>query len=435
MCAENQIAQARQSLISNEVLRVAEQEDVTPEVIARGIAAGEIVILANKRSVSSKKKICAIGKGLRTKVNANIGTSRDFCDVDVELKKLAAAQEAGADTVMDLSTGGNLTQIREKILTATHIPLGTVPIYDVIHSFCSQGKTVNDAREEDFLGAVETHAKQGVDFVTVHCGLTLEGIKRIQSQGRKGGIVSRGGAFLAQWMVSHKKENPLFTYYDDLIAIAQKYDLVLSLGDALRPGSLDDATDRGQVHELIVLGELQKRAFDRGVQVIIEGPGHVPLDQIEANMILQKKLCNNAPFYVLGPLVTDVAPGYDHIVSAIGGALAARYGADFLCYVTPAEHLRLPQEADVYEGVIASRIAGHAADIVKLGARAKKWDDDFSAFRFKRDWAGQMRMALDPKKAKVFHEQIKPALEDTCTMCGEYCSYRLNEKLFNKGTI
>jgi phosphomethylpyrimidine synthase len=423
-----QIDSARKGIITDEMHKVALAEGVDVEFIRRGIESGEIIIFSNYISSSDTKKVCGVGKGLSTKVNANIGSSRDCVDCAQELEKLKACEEAGADAVMDLSTGGDITAIRKKIIAASSIPVGTVPVYEVLHTFCSEGKTAMDVTAQDFLDAVEKHALEGVDFVTVHCGLTMDAVLHVKEQGRLNGIVSRGGAFHAHWMVMHNAENPLYSHFDDLIAIARKYDVVLSLGDGLRPGALHDATDRGQVQELITLGKLQKRAFDAGVQVIIEGPGHVPLDQIETNMILQKKLCNNAPFYVLGPLVTDVAPGYDHIVSAIGGAQAARYGADFLCYVTPAEHLGLPSVSDVREGVIASRIAAHAGDIVKLGAKARAWDDEISRYRQKRDWPGQLRLALDPVKAKQYHDKKKAAIEDTCTMCGEYCSYRLSEK-------
>lgn len=425
-----QIDAARQGIITAEMQKVAVDEGLSVDVIRDGIACGQIVICSNYISSSEKKKVSGVGTGLRTKVNANIGTSRDWIKIDEELDKLRVCEEAGADAVMDLSTGGDLTDIRKRVIAAATIPVGTVPVYEVLHTACAAGKTVADIQARDFLDAVAKHAQEGVDFVTVHCGLTFDAVMKIKNQGRLNGIVSRGGAFHAQWMVTHQAENPLYTYFDELIAIARRYDIVLSLGDGLRPGALRDATDRGQVQELITLGELQKRAFDAGVQVIIEGPGHVPIDQIEMNMALQKRLCNNAPFYVLGPLVTDVAPGYDHIVSAIGGALAARYGADFLCYVTPAEHLGLPTLDDVREGVIAARIAAHAGDIVKLGERARAWDDQISLYRQRRDWQGQLRLALDPLKAQKYHDQKKAHIEDTCTMCGEYCSYRVSEKTF-----
>jgi len=426
----NQIEAARSGIITEVMVHIAQDEECDGRFIRDGIARGEIVVFGNKKQTAKGRTYYGVGTGLRTKVNANIGTSRDCIDINEELEKLQVAEEAGAHAVMDLSTGGDLTAIRASILNKATIPVGTVPVYEVLHTACSQGKTIADITEEDFIAAIEKHAEEGVDFVTVHCGLTYEAVLRIKNQGRRGGIVSRGGSFLAHWMVLHDKENPYYTHFDEVLKICLDYDIVLSLGDGLRPGAIDDATDRGQIQELVVLGELQKRAFAAGVQVIIEGPGHVPLDQIEMNIKLEKKLCNNAPFYVLGPLVTDVAPGYDHIVSAIGGAIAAQHGADFLCYVTPAEHLRLPTKEDVRNGVIASRIAAHAADVVKLGEKAKRWDDVFSTHRRKRDWDKQISLSLDPTVARQVHEGANPQVEDTCTMCGEYCSYRLSEKTF-----
>lgn len=426
-----QIDAARRGIITEEMLAVAQEEHVEIQQIRDGIASGEIVIFKNKHNANPRKKICGVGKGLFTKVNANIGTSRDWINIDEELAKLEACEKAGAHAVMDLSTGGDLTEIRKAVLKKTTIPVGTVPVYEVLHTACMQGKQIKDLTPEDFLSAIEKHGEEGVDFVTVHCGLTYEAVLRINRQGRLNGIVSRGGAFLAHWMVLHQDENPYYKYYDQVLEICKKYDMVLSLGDGLRPGALKDATDRGQIQELIVLGELQKRALESGVQSIIEGPGHVPIDQIPMNIGLQKQLCNNAPFYVLGPLVTDIAPGYDHIVSAIGGAIAAQHGADFLCYVTPAEHLCLPTKEDVFEGVIASRIAAHAADIAKYGERARRWDDVFSRARQQRDWQSQIANALDPEKARKYHAEKKVAVNDTCSMCGEYCSYRLSEKTFD----
>jgi len=427
-----QIEKARVGEITEEVARVALDEGLEASFVSEKIASGEVVIFSNALSARADKKIYGVGTGFLTKVNANIGTSRDHLDIDEELNKLDVCIKAGAHAVMDLSTGGDLTEIRARVINASTIPVGTVPVYEALHVACVNGKTIKDITEEDFIAAIEKHVLEGVDFVTVHCGLTRDAVMHIHKQGRVGGIVSRGGSFLAHWMVLHGKENPYYTHYDEILRILKKHDVVLSLGDGLRPGALADATDRGQVHELLVLGDLQKRALDAGVQCLIEGPGHVPLDQIETNMILQKKLCNKAPFYVLGPLVTDVAPGYDHIVSAIGGAIAAQYGADFLCYVTPAEHLRLPTAEDVHEGVIASRIAAHAADIVKYGDRARKWDDEFSAHRMKRDWDYQLKNSLDPVKAGEYHNERKPSKEDTCSMCGEYCSYKLSEQTFEK---
>lgn len=427
-----QVEAARAGIITPEMKRVAKDEDVSEEFVRAGIENGTIIIFSNRLSARPDKNIYGVGAGLFTKVNANIGTSRDWLKIDEEIAKLKVAEEAGAHAIMDLSTGGDLTEIRRRVIDESTIPVGTVPVYEVLHTFRSEGKTVMDIQAQDFLDAVEKHCKEGVDFVTVHCGLTMEAVKRVRAQGRIQGIVSRGGAFHANWMIKHKQENPFYSHFDKLIEILKKYDVALSLGDGLRPGAIDDSTDRGQIQELITLGELQQRAFDAGVQVIIEGPGHVPMHEVETNMIMQKKMCNNAPFYVLGPLVTDVAPGYDHITSAIGGAIAAQHGADFLCYVTPAEHLGLPSIDDVREGVIASRIAAHAGDIVKLGAKARKWDNELAKYRQKRDWEGQLKLALDPVKAEKYHSAKTATEEDTCTMCGEYCSYKLSEETFEE---
>lgn len=427
-----QLEAARAGKITPEMKIVARDEDVNEEFVRSGIENGTIIIFSNRLSARPDKKIYGVGAGLFTKVNANIGTSRDWLKIDEEIEKLKVAEEAGAHAIMDLSTGGDLTAIRERVIAESTIPVGTVPVYEVLHTFRSDGKTVMDIKAEDFLAAVEKHCKEGVDFVTVHCGLTMDAVIRVKRQGRIQGVVSRGGAFHANWMIRHKKENPFYEHFDELLAILKKYDVALSLGDGLRPGAIDDSTDRGQIQELIILGELQKRAFDAGVQTIIEGPGHVPMNEIPTNMIMQKKMCNNSPFYVLGPLVTDVAPGYDHITSAIGGAIAAQHGADFLCYVTPAEHLGLPSVEDVREGVIAARIAAHAGDIVKLGAKAKKWDNELAKYRQKRDWQGQLKLALDPVKAEKYHSSKTASVEDTCTMCGEYCSYKLSEETFGE---
>ncbi len=422
---------AKDGIVTEEMKEAASYElDVSPEEVMKGLAEGRVIIMTNSISARAEKKKYAVGAGLTTKVNANIGTSQDFSDIEYEMQKLRVAVEAGAHAVMDLSTGGNLKRIRKLVVENSTIPVGTVPVYDVLNRY--DGTNIKNIKADDFFDAIEKHAEAGIDFITVHAGITAEAVMKIKREGRLNGIVSRGGAFHAHWMVENDAENPLFADFDRLVEIARRYDIVLSLGDGLRPGALADATDRGQIAELINLGELQKRALEAGVQVMIEGPGHVPMDEIEANMILQKRLCGGAPFYVLGPLVTDVAPGYDHIVSAIGGAIAARAGADFLCYVTPAEHLGLPSAGDVREGVIASRIAAHAADIVKLGDKAKAWDMEFSEYRRKRDWQKQIELAMDGKKAEKFLKDKKPFLEDTCTMCGKYCSYRLNEETFSR---
>jgi phosphomethylpyrimidine synthase len=396
-----------------------------PDPIIRGLAAGEIVIPAN---VAHTKLIpCGIGKGLRTKINANIGTSSDFCDLNTELRKLQTAIDFGADTVMDLSTGGDISAIRRAIMSASTVPIGTVPIYQAgIEAIENRGAIVNMTVDEIFA-VIEEHAKDGVDFMTVHCGVTQESLARLKKQGRTTDIVSRGGAFLIGWMLHNDKEDPLYQYYDRLLDLALEYDFALSLGDGLRPGCLADATDRAQIQELIILGELVERAREADVQSMVEGPGHLPLNQIATNVQLEKNLCRGAPFYVLGPLVTDIGAGYDHITAAIGGAIAAAAGADFLCYVTPTEHLSLPGIQDVKEGVIASRIAGHAADIAKGAKGAKGWDEQMSRARKSLDWRTQAELSLDPELSRQIHANI-PASGVTCSMCGKYCAMAIVEK-------
>ncbi len=379
-----QLKLARKGTASPQTKHVAEQEGMEPDSIIRGLAAGEIVIPAN---VAHTKLIpCGIGKGLRTKINANIGTSSDFCDLNTELRKLQTAIDFGADTVMDLSTGGDISAIRRTIMSTSTVPIGTVPIYQAgIEAIENRGAIVN-MTVDDIFTVIEEHAKDGVDFMTVHCGVTQESLARLKKQGRATDIVSRGGAFLIGWMLHNDKENPLYQYYDRLLDLALEYDFALSLGDGLRPGCLADATDRAQIQELIILGELVERAREADVQSMVEGPGHLPLNQIATNVQLEKSLCRGAPFYVLGPLVTDIGAGYDHITAAIGGAIAAAAGADFLCYVTPTEHLSLPGIQDVKEGVIASRIAAHAADIAKGAKDAREWDEQMSRARKSLDW-------------------------------------------------
>ena len=407
------------------VKKIALHEGINQKVLIFRLRQGVAVIPANKNRFL--KKPCGIGLGLRTKVNANIGTSTDKCELRDELKKLDTAVSYGADTVMDLSVGGDLRRIRQKVLAYSPVPVGTVPIYEIAVN--AQKKTRNFLKFgwQDALEVLEDQAKAGVDFFTIHAGVTRKTVAQLKKSKRLLGIVSRGGAMLANWMQYHKKENPFFEYFDRVLDIAATYDVTLSLGDGLRPGSLVDATDQAQIAELKVLGILASRARKRNVQVMIEGPGHVPLDEIKENILLEKKICHGAPFYVLGPLVTDVAAGYDHITSAIGGALAASFGADFLCYVTPAEHLRHPSIEDVREGVIASRIAAHAADIVKGIKGALRWDRAMSDARRRRDWREQIRLSIDPAKAKLYRASSKPLLSDVCTMCGKYCSIKMME--------
>ncbi|MFH1428335.1 MAG: phosphomethylpyrimidine synthase ThiC [Candidatus Margulisiibacteriota bacterium] len=359
-----------------------------------------------------------IGEGQTTKVNANIGTSPQNCDLDLELKKLEASIDAGADAVMDLSTGGNLDSIRKEIINRSSVPIGTVPVYQAM---VEQHRTMTN---DDLFNCIEKHCADGVGFITVHCGVTKEIVTILNEKPRLGGIVSRGGAFLASWIKKTGYENPLFSEYDRLVKIAKKYGTTLSLGDGLRPGALADASDSAQIRELEILGDLTLRAWDEGVQVIIEGPGHMPLNQIKENIELEKKLCHGAPYYVLGPLVTDIAPGYDHLTSAIGGAIAASAGADFLCYVTPAEHLGLPTIDDVREGVIYCKIAAHAADIAKGVPGARDWDDSISRARKKLDWDTQISLAINPAKAREMRESRKSSDIEECSMCGEYCSLK-----------
>ncbi|MFQ6082124.1 MAG: phosphomethylpyrimidine synthase ThiC [Candidatus Aminicenantia bacterium] len=428
-----QIEEAKKGNTTPSLKLVAEQEGLPVEEILDLVAKGQIVILHNPYHKNIKP--IGVGKKLRTKVNVNIGTSIDYPYFEKELEKLEVALQYGADTVMDLSTGGNINKIRRMIIQKASIPVGTVPIYQAAIKAISERGSIVNMTEDDLFSTIEEQARDGVDFMTVHAGLTLKGIERLKNQGRLTNIVSRGGAFHFGWMLHNQKENPLFEKFDRLLEIAKKYDITLSLGDGLRPGSIDDATDRAQIEELLTLGELVKRAWEHGVQVMAEGPGHVPLNQIIMNIQLQKRICQEAPFYVLGPLVTDIAPGYDHITSAIGGAIAASYGADFLCYVTPLEHLGLPEVEDVKEGLIASRIAAHAADIVKGVENASKWDKKISEARRKLDWSAQEKLALDPEKFKKIRKKSKTSTK-ACSMCGEYCAIKIvNEYLDSSGEI
>ena len=423
-----QLELARKVTVSPPIKHVAEKEGVDADFIIQGLADGKIIIPANVNHTNLIP--CGIGKGLRTKVNANIGTSSDFCDLDIELRKLQTAIDFGADTVMDLGTGGDISAIRRAIMNASTVPVGTVPIYQAgIEAIERHGAIVN-MTVDDIFAVIEEHAKDGVDFMTVHCGVTQASVARLKKQGRITDVVSRGGAFLIGWMLHNDKENPLYQYYDRLLELALEYDFTLSLGDGLRPGCLADATDRAQIEELIILGELVERSREAGVQAMIEGPGHLPLDQIATNVQLEKSLCRGAPFYVLGPLVTDIGTGYDHITAAIGGAIAAAAGADFLCYVTPTEHLSLPGIEDVKEGVIASRIAAHAADIAKGVKGAREWDEQMSRARKALDWKTQARLSLDSELSEQVHSKI-PASGTTCSMCGKYCAMAIVEKYLN----
>lgn len=405
----------------------AEKEGISTESLLTGIQDGSIVITKNIHH--DFEKIMAIGKGTCTKVNANIGSSKNINSLEDEISKLQVAVKAGADTVMDLSMGGDLDQVRREILKNCPVPLGTVPIYQAVaETVDAQKMEIVDVTVDHMFKVIEKQAVDGVDFMTIHCGINQDILKRLEREKRLMGVVSRGGSFTLEWMSYHKKENPMFEHFDDLLAILKEHEVTLSLGDGIRPGCLADATDRNQIQELITLGELTERAWDAGVQVIIEGPGHMPMDQITANVMLQKKMCKNAPFYVLGPLVTDIAPGYDHITGAIGGAIAGAAGADYLCYVTPAEHLKLPDSADVHEGVIASKIAAHAADIAKKIPGAMERDNKMAICRNRLDWKGQIELSLDPEKSARFRHEGGSDKTDACSMCGSYCAI----KVFNR---
>lgn len=423
-----QLEQARKGVITKAMERVAQRENLDPNLLGERIANGSVVIPANIHHRNLDP--VGIGKGLTIKVNANIGTSRDHVDLAEELSKLSLALDAGADTVMDLSTGGDITKIRQAILVASTLPVGTVPIYQAAVEIARNTGGIVNLTTDMLFEAVEKQAEEGVDFMTIHCGVTLEALERLRLQGRTTDIVSRGGAFLATWMLYHKKENPFYENFDRLLSVAKRYDITLSLGDGLRPGSLADATDRAQIQELLTLGELTSHAWDAGVQVMIEGPGHIPLNEVETNVVLQKRLCQGAPFYVLGPLVTDIAAGYDHITCAIGGAVAGMAGADFLCYVTPAEHLKLPSPEDVREGVIATKIAAHAADIARGHPGSIERDHEMSKARKALDWKKQISLSMDPEKAEAYRASSKPSSDDVCTMCGEFCAIKIVRDYF-----
>jgi phosphomethylpyrimidine synthase len=420
-----QLEAARRGMITEKMKQAAAAEGVTPEFIREGLAAGTIVICHNDLKHPNGIPL-AVGAGLRTKVNANIGSSSDDTDMQKELEKARVAVKYGADAIMDLSTGGPVDEIRRAVVAETSACIGSVPLYQAaLDAVRVKKKAIVDMTVDDIFAGIIKHAEDGVDFITVHCGVTLGTVERMKNEGRIMDVVSRGGAFTIEWMKYNKQENPLFEHFDKLLEITKEYDMTLSLGDGFRPGCLADATDRAQIHELILLGELTQRAQDAGVQVMIEGPGHVPLNQIQTNIQLQKRLCHGAPFYVLGPLVTDIAPGYDHITCAIGGAIAAAAGADFLCYVTPSEHLRLPDVQDVRDGVIASRIAAHAGDIAKGVKGAMDKDIAMARCRKKLDWEGQFALALDPDKARQFRADSPVSDHGACTMCGEFCAYKV----------
>jgi len=421
-----QLRKAREGTVTPEMERAAAREAVDPGQLCSLIAEGVAVLPANRNHPAQNYR--AIGRGLSVKVNANIGTSSDYPDPDREERKLLIAIEAGADAVMDLSTGGDIRAIRKRLLAVCDVPLGTVPVYEAAVEAVNRPGSIVEMTPDAMVDVVRRHAEDGVDFVTLHCGVTADVVQTYRRCQRICRIVSRGGAFCAEWIIHNEQENPLYARFDEILDICLAHDVTLSLGDGLRPGALADAFDAAQVHELIVLAELADRAREADVQVMIEGPGHVPLDQIRAQVELQKKLCKGAPFYVLGPLVTDIAPGYDHITSAIGGALAAWAGADFLCYVTPSEHLSLPDEEQVRQGVMASRIAAHAGDLARGMPGALERDAAFSRLRAARDWEGQIETSLDPEAARRIRNQGKPTDEKVCSMCGAYCPFALQDR-------
>ena len=419
-----QIAAARKGQLTAQMHQVLAEEAIHETDLLARVAQGRIVIPANHNHHSLQAK--GIGAGLTTKINVNLGVSEDCCQVEKELDKVRLSIALKADAIMDLSTFGDTRAFRRRVVEISPVMIGTVPVYDAVARY---GKEVAQISVDDFFDVVRIHAEDGVDFMTIHAGLTRTAVQRLRRNPRLTNVVSRGGSLLLEWMEQNERENPFYEHFDRLLDLCRQYDVTLSLGDGLRPGCLRDATDAAQIQELIVLGELTKRCWEAEVQVMIEGPGHVPLNEVVANMQLEKKLCHGAPFYVLGPIVTDVAPGYDHITSAIGGALAATYGADFLCYVTPAEHLRLPDLDDMQEGIIASRIAAHAADVAKGIPGAMDWDNAMSKARKELDWNTMFALAMDPEKAKAYRASSQPLDQEVCTMCGDLCAVRRSRVL------
>lgn len=419
-----QMDAAKKGITTRQMEIVAEKEQKTVEEVRNLLAEGKLVIPANKNHKSLNPE--GVGLGLRTKINVNLGISKDCCNIDIEMEKVKKALELKAEAIMDLSCFGKTREFRQKLIELSPAMIGTVPIYDAVGFY---DKDLSTITADEFLEVVEQHAKDGVDFMTIHAGINKATAERFKKNGRLTNIVSRGGSLMFAWMELTGNENPFFEYYDKLLDIFAEYDVTISLGDACRPGSINDATDASQVEELIVLGELTKRAWEKNVQVIIEGPGHMALNEIDANVLLEKRLCHGAPFYVLGPIVTDIAPGYDHITSAIGGAIAAAKGADFLCYVTPAEHLRLPDSDDMKEGIIAARIAAHAADIAKGIKGAREWDNKMSQARRDLDWEKMFSLAIDTEKPRKYRESSMPENEDSCSMCGKMCAVRTVNKV------
>ena len=427
---KTQMEAAKMGIVTPQMQTVAEKERREPEWIRERVAAGTIAIPANIHHTSLSAE--GIGDGLKTKINVNLGISGDAKDYDLEMEKVKMSVEMGAESIMDLSNYGKTRVFREKLVEYSPAMIGTVPMYDAIGYL---EKDLLDITADDFLRVVEAHAKEGVDFMTIHAGINRRAVEAFRREGRRMNIVSRGGSLLFAWMMMTGNENPFFERYDDVLEILRAHDVTISIGDALRPGCIDDSSDAGQISELIEIGHLTKRAWDADVQVLVEGPGHMAMNEIAANMQMEKRICHGAPFYVLGPIVTDIAPGYDHITSAIGGAIAASNGANFLCYVTPAEHLRLPDLDDVREGIIASKIAAHAADIANglLGARDR--DNEMSTARHKLDWDEMFRLALDPDKARRYYESTPPAERHTCSMCGKMCAVRTTNMILEGKTV
>lgn len=426
MLYTTQMDAAKKGITTKQMFTVAQKENIDPNILRSLVAEGKVAIPANKNHTNLDAE--GVGQGLRTKINVNLGVSKDSYNIELELDKAKKAIHLKTTAIMDLSCYGKTQDFRRKLIDLSPVMIGTVPMYDAVGML---DKDLKDITVDEFFSVVERHAEDGVDFMTIHCGMNKATAERVKRNKRLTNIVSRGGSLLFAWMELNNQENPFYEHYDRLLDICEKYDVTLSLGDACRPGSLNDSTDPAQIEELITLGELTKRAWARNVQVMIEGPGHMALNEISANVLLEKKLCHGAPFYVLGPIVTDVAPGYDHITSAIGGAIAGASGADFLCYVTPAEHLRLPNLDDMKEGIIAARIAAHAADIAKGIPGARQWDNEMSAARAEVDFTKMISLAMDPEKARKYREESKPECEDTCTMCGKMCPMKNMKKILN----
>jgi phosphomethylpyrimidine synthase len=419
------IDRAKQGIMTDEMRTVASDEGVTPEFICRGIANGQIVIPI---SPYRETKPIGIGKGLKTKVNASVGTSSDIADVDLEVEKTKVAEASGADSIMELSTAGDFYEIRRRIIEATSLSVGSVPLYQAFIEAARESGSIVDMREDDLFRVTEEQAKLGTNFMAIHTGINWVTLDRLRAQGRHAGLCSRGGALMSAWMAHNERENPLFSEFDYLLEILKRHEVTLSMGNGMRAGAVHDSTDRAQIQELVINAELSDKAHEFGVQTIVEGPGHIPVDEIQANVVLQKRLTRDKPFYMLGPLVTDIAPGYDNIVAAVGAALSSSYGADFICYVTPAEHLALPYPDDVRVGVISARIAAHIGDMVKLGDR----DDDLKMGRARNeiDWAKQFEVAIDPQAAMNIRKERMPSDSNTCTMCGEFCAYKIVKEYF-----